>query len=678
MGNNKEPICTVLLITYNHINYFRNAIESVLCQKTKYPYVIHIFDDASTDGTSDLVREYAEKYPDLITANIADKNQGAPENIWKAYQSVNTRYFTLLECDDYWCDEKKLESQIEALEQHPECSFCAHNTILRTLDETCREYEDESLWVQRMIFHLKNIFYYEDIESIEVGGYIPHISSRIVRTSMVDFSKIRYRESVLFDFNEYFYLLLKGPYYYIDKAMSVYQKTGSGIHSGKPPLQVLNEEYPRIVDFNLETNLVIADKIFREYKLQTEHRLNLYNDYKYGTGYVQQLSEDIANTAQKSQEDSYDECLSNPYVLRSKFERIRCDLEHIKKSKSFKIGRAITFIPRKIRGVLRCFREHGLTYTLECIFYSLQKSFLKTKHEKNQDVHLKLHQKRTALNLESADVIVDLAVLKSKLKRDKYYFLCNAGIGDTLLICALKNALEKKYGAPVHLLISASHEFLMGMYSCSEYTLVDFKNWDLEKLNNENTQPTLGCIFLAHPCAHKELTRFFFPIREQISTVKFYPWFLEFLHLDPNTQMDQPTSFPRMSEAMKNRCEKIAPIDKIVVMCIEATSMLWIPEEFWIGKVKELSRAGYTVISNAKDPQNTIPGTIHLDMALEDAVALSYACHAVYALRSGFCDALFAKGKDLHVFYPRHSSLFIYSLNDLFDRRDIDEQIYLV
>ena len=62
-------ICTVLLITYNHVKYIEKAIESVLMQKTKYNYIIHIFDDASTDGTSDIVRKYAKKYPEYDFEN---------------------------------------------------------------------------------------------------------------------------------------------------------------------------------------------------------------------------------------------------------------------------------------------------------------------------------------------------------------------------------------------------------------------------------------------------------------------------------------------------------------------------------------------------------------------------------------------------------------------------------
>ena len=70
-----NDICTVLLITYNHAPYIRKAIDSVLKQKTQYNFIIYIFDDASTDGTTDIVKEYANKYPNKIIPFVAQDNK---------------------------------------------------------------------------------------------------------------------------------------------------------------------------------------------------------------------------------------------------------------------------------------------------------------------------------------------------------------------------------------------------------------------------------------------------------------------------------------------------------------------------------------------------------------------------------------------------------------------------
>ena len=86
------PICTILLISYNHAKYIAKAIESVLEQKTDYNYIIKIFDDASNDGTQEIIKEYAQKYPDKIFPFLNTQNMGAQGNIWRAYKSVDTKY----------------------------------------------------------------------------------------------------------------------------------------------------------------------------------------------------------------------------------------------------------------------------------------------------------------------------------------------------------------------------------------------------------------------------------------------------------------------------------------------------------------------------------------------------------------------------------------------------------
>lgn len=268
-------ICTVLLITYNHAPYIRKAIESVLEQKTKYPFVIHIFDDASNDGTSDIVREYAEKYPEKIIPFIAEQNQGAQTNIWNAYKSVNTKYCALLECDDYWCDENKLELQITALEEHPECSFCGGNTVIKNIDESCKEYENNSLALNNPILQKHNIFNYKDFEPITTGGYIPYVGTRLIRTSNLELDSVKSKETVLFDFTQFYWLLLKGDYYYINKTFHAYQRTGHGLCSSVEPLRFLNQFIQNCLDFNIDTDFKIADKIFSEMILQTNFRLYL-------------------------------------------------------------------------------------------------------------------------------------------------------------------------------------------------------------------------------------------------------------------------------------------------------------------------------------------------------------------------------------------------------------------
>lgn len=263
------------------------------------------------------------------------------------------------------------------------------------------------------------------------------------------------------------------------------------------------------------------------------------------------------------------------------------------------------------------------------------------------------------------------------LEREKYYYLCSAGVGDTMLLCGMLAALEDKLGGTIHLLIKRSHEFLMDMYGIREYTIIDFTGLDLPEVSKACRKPERGRIYLAHPHVHRELESFFVPIRDQNAVFRFMPWFTEFLGLPSGTAFRPPERVPELDGKLKARCETLAPLEKIAVFSPEATSMPAIPMMFWRELAGQLRKRGIHVVSNVMRPENCVPGTYYLPMSAADAVAMGYRCKDVYSLRSGYCDALYLLGSRLHALYPSHSSLYIYSLNEMFGRDDIDERLIL-
>lgn len=215
-----EYLVTVLLSTYNHVNTFEKAISGVLSQKTTFPYKIVVYDDCSTDGTSDLVRKYST-YPN-VECIIRDKNVGAITNIFQAVKSVDTKYFIILETDDYWSRDDKLQIQVDILENNPDCSFCAHNTLM-----DYKEHKFKDLYLKT-----KKTKKFSLPKKIEHGKYIePHISSRLYRTSCIDYNEVKDPILVTSDIASNFYYLTKGNLYYIDEVMSVYNVSGKGIYS---------------------------------------------------------------------------------------------------------------------------------------------------------------------------------------------------------------------------------------------------------------------------------------------------------------------------------------------------------------------------------------------------------------------------------------------------------------
>lgn len=121
---NDEIMVTVSMASYNHKKFVRQAIESVLMQKVNFKYEIIITDDASTDGTDLIVKEYAKKYPDIIKAVCWKNNIGILANGRYRNSHSKGKYIAVLECDDYWTDKYKLQKQIDFLEANPEYSLC--------------------------------------------------------------------------------------------------------------------------------------------------------------------------------------------------------------------------------------------------------------------------------------------------------------------------------------------------------------------------------------------------------------------------------------------------------------------------------------------------------------------------------------------------------------------------
>lgn len=131
------PDITIFCLTYNHIKYIKDTFEGFLKQKTNYIYKIFVYDDASTDGTSDIVREYALKYPELFDAYVASENlyQHSTQEEYARQmrilysEHIQGEYIAWCEGDDYWTAPDKLQMQIEYMENHPECSMSAHASL---------------------------------------------------------------------------------------------------------------------------------------------------------------------------------------------------------------------------------------------------------------------------------------------------------------------------------------------------------------------------------------------------------------------------------------------------------------------------------------------------------------------------------------------------------------------
>ena len=114
---------SVGILTYNHENYIRQCLDSVLMQVVDFEYEIIVGDDASTDGTKEMLQQYQRNYPDKFVLLLGDDNQGISANYKRVLQNCHGKYIALCEGDDYWTAEDKLQKQVDFLESHHEYGF---------------------------------------------------------------------------------------------------------------------------------------------------------------------------------------------------------------------------------------------------------------------------------------------------------------------------------------------------------------------------------------------------------------------------------------------------------------------------------------------------------------------------------------------------------------------------
>lgn len=174
-------LVSICCLTYNHALYVRQCLDGFVMQKTNFQIEVLIYDDASTDGTQDIIREYEEKYPDIIKPIYQKENQyskGVRVSLVYNYPRVKGKYIAICEGDDYWTDSYKLQKQVDFLESHPDYVMCSHryNDYIqetgemlydRSINET--DYDLKSLIRGEWHFHPLTVMYRR--EALDLSHY---------------------------------------------------------------------------------------------------------------------------------------------------------------------------------------------------------------------------------------------------------------------------------------------------------------------------------------------------------------------------------------------------------------------------------------------------------------------------------------------------------------------------
>lgn len=226
---NNNPLLTIGCITYNHAGYISQCIEGFLMQKTTFPFEIIIHDDASTDGTSEIVKEYADKYPDLIKAIIQTKNQYS--NGGRIYSRFihpisRGKYIATCEGDDYWTDPYKLQKQVDFLEANPKYVFCGHN-IMNNIDGWITEHRNVDSWYKKGIYDIdtKTLLTYWPVSTLTMVERLDAVleANRIITEN-------GYKHAC--DLHLFYHLTKLGLGYALPDKMAVYRIHSGGVFGG--------------------------------------------------------------------------------------------------------------------------------------------------------------------------------------------------------------------------------------------------------------------------------------------------------------------------------------------------------------------------------------------------------------------------------------------------------------
>ena len=168
-----------------------------------------------------------------------------------------------MECDDYWCDEEKLQLQIDALEQNPDCSYCSHNSLYVNVNDIHRENEDGNLFIYNRKIRNTGKYNADDFKPLYGAGWANHSNSRVIRMNCVDLDELSDIEDFLYDNSQFFYLLQRGNMYYIQRVMSVYVMNMSSAFTSLQVQKKISGHFSRMLHINESTNHEFERLIYR-------------------------------------------------------------------------------------------------------------------------------------------------------------------------------------------------------------------------------------------------------------------------------------------------------------------------------------------------------------------------------------------------------------------------------
>lgn len=214
-----KPKVSIITPTFNQIKFIRQTIESILSQNTKFSFEILIHDDASNDGTADIIKEFENKYPEIVKPIYAKSNRFSRADYKyfnELFSAAKGEYIAMCEGDDYWTDNNKLQTQVDYMERYPSTTVCFHPVEV--------VYEDgrpSTIFPEKRVakeFTKTNLF-----------------KRNYIQTNSVMYRRADYSQMLLnflpIDWYLHLYHVKSGRMGFINKVMSAYRVHSGGIWS---------------------------------------------------------------------------------------------------------------------------------------------------------------------------------------------------------------------------------------------------------------------------------------------------------------------------------------------------------------------------------------------------------------------------------------------------------------
>lgn len=215
----EELMLSIICPTYNQGKYLHQGIKSILMQKVNFKYEVLVGEDCSPDNSLELLREYERQYPEIFQVFHREQNLRQSKNVYDLFKRSKGKYIIILDLDDYWTDENKLQKQVDFLEQHPDYIGVAHDFDIVDKDSLVVESRDN----QEIKNYLGKEFLLQDFLDkgfvFQTGTFLYHNVWR----DKEDYTILYKADHTVIDLTIYSMLLLESKIFILPDKMSAYR-----------------------------------------------------------------------------------------------------------------------------------------------------------------------------------------------------------------------------------------------------------------------------------------------------------------------------------------------------------------------------------------------------------------------------------------------------------------------